>query len=77
MPRLKKLIQIHCDQFAMMRRNLFDQPSKTPGLNLDLDDTPLCDLLLFGDLHYNVITNKMILEATISFIKNTKRFSGQ
>ncbi len=61
----------------MMRRDLFDQLSKIPGLSFDLDDKPLCDLLLFGDSHYNVITNTMILEATISFIKNTKRFSGQ
>ncbi len=68
---------LHCHQFAMMWRGLFYQLFKILGLSLDLDDKPLCDLLLFGDSHYNVITNRMILEATISFIKNTKRFSGQ
>ena len=47
-----------------------------PVLNLNLDDKSLCDLLLFGDSQYNVIINRIILEAIILFIKNTKRLSG-
>ena len=43
---------------------------------LALDDEPLCELLLFGDPRFSVASNSKILEATISFIKNTKRFSN-
>ena len=66
---------LHCPQFDVMREHLFGQLSDIPGLNIDLDDKPLCDLLLFVDSKNSVITNRIILEATISFIKNTKRFS--
>ena len=34
----------------------------------------LRELLLFGDAQLNVASNRNILEAAISFIKNTKRF---
>ena len=66
---------LHCPQFDVMRQHLFGQLSDIPGLNIYLDDKPLCDLLLFGDSKNSVNTNRIILEATISFIKNTKRFS--
>ena len=33
-----------------------------------------CTLLLYGSPLLNIIANRMILEATISFIKETKRF---
>ena len=65
---------LHCPQLDVMRQDLFGQLSVIPGLNIDLDDKPLCDLLLFGDSKNSVITNRIILEATVSFIKNTKRF---
>ena len=66
---------LRCPQFDVMRPDLFGRLSEIPGLNIDLDDKPLCDLLLFGDSKNSVIINRIILEATISFIKNTKRFS--
>ena len=34
------------------------------------------DLLLFGDSRFAENKNKVILEATISYIKNSGRFSG-
>ena len=36
----------------------------------------LCELLLFGDTQLNVARNRKILEATISYIKNMKRFAN-
>ena len=66
---------LDCSQFYLMRQNLFGQLSDIPGLILNVDDKSLCDLLLFGDSKYSVANNRKILEATISFIKNTKRFS--
>ena len=67
---------LHCPQFDLMCQNLFGQLSHIPGLTLNLDDKPLCELLLFGDPRFSVASNSKILEATISFIKNTKRFSN-
>ena len=48
---------LHCPQFHQMRRNLFGQLSNTPGLTIDIDDKPLCELLLFGDPQLNVVSN--------------------
>ena len=62
-------------QFDVMRQDLFGRLSEIHDLNIDLDDKPLCDLLLFGDSKKSVIINRIILEAAISLIKNTKRFS--
>ena len=59
-----------------MRQNLFGELSHIPGVILDFGDEPLCELLLFGDTQLNVACNQKILEATISYIKNTKRFSN-
>ena len=66
---------LRCPHFDVMRQDLFGWLSEIPGLNIDQDDKPLCDLLLLGDSKKSVIINRIILEATISFIKNTKRFS--
>ena len=59
-----------------MHQNLFGQLVHISGLILNVDDTPLCELLLFGDTQLNVASNRKILEATTSLIKNTKRFSN-
>ena len=66
---------LHCRHFDVMRQDLFERLSEIPGLKIDVDDKPLCDLLLFGDSENSVIINRIILETTVSFIKNTKRFS--
>ena len=47
---------LHCPQFVM-RQDLFERLSVIPGLDIDLDDKPLCDLLLFGDSKNSVIIN--------------------
>ena len=38
-----------------------------------LDNEALTNLLLFGDEKLDIVSNGMILEATISFIEKTKR----
>ena len=56
-----------------LRRDLFDQFSDVPGLDVtsinDMDEDTLCHRLLFGDPSLGTIENRVILEATISFIK--------
>ncbi len=61
--------------FNQMRRDLFGQLDDIPGLDIkNLDSNALCKLLLFGNSKLNVVTNRIILEATIAFIDKTKRF---
>ena len=41
-----------------------------------LSDNAKKDLLLYGDPRFDINKNKFILEATLSYIKITERFSG-
>ena len=69
---------LHCPLYNVLRRNLFDQLSDVPGLEVasisNMDDDTLYHRLLFGDPSLGTIENRVILEATISFIKNSGRF---
>ena len=51
---------LHCHQFDLMCRDFFRQPS-IPGLDIT-------ELDLFGSKDLNLIENRIIIEATISFI---------
>ena len=69
---------LHCPLYDVLRRDLFDQLSDVPGLDVtsinNMDDDALCHRLLFGDPSLGTIENRVILEATILFIKNSGRF---
>jgi hypothetical protein len=65
-----------CPQFSVQRNNLLTDLSTI--LNNDTNpfsDSDLSNILLYGDDAYNNATNKHIIEATIKFIKTTKRFN--
>ena len=65
---------LHCPLFDNARRDLFGQLRDIPLLDFSvLDNEALSNLLLFGDDKSNIVSNRMILEATISFIEKTKR----
>ena len=65
---------LHCHQFDLMRRDLF-RLLTIPGLDMNkLDSDTLCSLLPFGSKDLNFVENRIIIEATISFINATKRF---
>ena len=66
---------LHCHLFNPMRRDLFGQLDDIQGLNTNnLDSNALCALLLFGNSKLNILSNRIIIEATITFINKTKRF---
>ena len=69
---------LHCPLYDVLRRDLFDQLSDVPGLDIasisNMDDDTLCHRLLLGDPSLGTIENRIILEATISFIKSSGRF---
>ena len=41
-----------------------------------LTDNKRIDILLYGDSRFDENKNKIILEATINYLKNSERFSG-
>ena len=66
--------QIH-KRIDLMRCDLLGQLSEIPGLDIsNYDSKSLWTLLLCGSPLLKVIVNRIIMEATISFIEETKRF---
>ena len=66
---------LHCHRFHEMRSDLLGQLSEIPSLNLkNMDSKALCELLLSGSPQLTIIDNRIILEATLSFIERSMRF---
>ena len=66
---------LHCPKFDFMRTDLLSQLADVPGLDItSMDSKDLCELLLYGTSDLNVVENRMIIEAIISFIERSKRF---
>ena len=66
---------LRCHHFANIRSALLEQVSDI--LKTDIKVLPehrLVEILLYGDNNCNEIANKLIIEATIVFIKLSKRF---
>ena len=51
-----------------------DFPAAPPAGKCTFDSDALCSLLLFESKDLNILENRIIIEATISFINATKRF---
>ena len=49
------------------------QSNDCSAQNVKFSNADMINLLLFGDDKLNIVSNRMILEATISFIEKTKR----
>ena len=66
---------LHCPRYEEARRDLLGHLTNIPGLVLgELNTQSLYHLLLYGSPGLTLIANRMIMEATINFIKATKRF---
>ena len=66
---------VRCPLYASQRNTLLHSMSTIFKNDISiLPDAHLVQLLLYGSKSYNCISNKMILEASISYIKSTKRF---
>ena len=67
---------LHCRNYSQHRVDLMNSV-KSVYENFDfLSDNRKKEILLFGDFSLDENKNKLILEATLSFIKLTERFSG-
>ena len=67
---------LHCHQFDRHRIDLMNSVNSFLENFAFLPNKVKIDILLFGDSRLEENKNKLILEATISFIKKTERISG-
>ena len=68
---------LHCPMYYHLRRNLLGQLSEI--LNMDtvnFDDDVVSSLILYGNSELPYIVNRMILEATLEYIKSSRRFAS-
>ena len=65
---------LHCPQLCTLRLTLLGQISDAGFDIANMSTNDLCCLLLYGRPNGSTYINRMILEATISFIKSSKWF---
>ena len=67
---------LHCNHFSQNRINLMNSVNSVfENFNI-LSDNIKTDALLYGDPRLDGESNKIFLEATISYIKTSERFTG-
>ena len=65
------VLLLHCPQFNTLRHHLFGQ---VLGVEIDvvrLSSKDICNLLLYGKFNGSTFANRIILEASISFMKSS------
>ena len=67
---------LHCHHFSQYRIDLMNSVKLILENFESLSDNVKKDILLYGDSRLNGNKNKFILEATLTYIKSTDRFSG-
>ena len=67
---------LHCHHFYQNCINLMNSVKSVSGNFNSLSDNVKKEILLYGDPRLDENENKFILEATLSYIKSTERFSG-
>ena len=65
---------LHCPQFNALRQDLLGQVSDVGFDVANMNSKDRCHLLLYGNPNESTFANRIILEATISFIKTSGRF---
>ena len=66
----------HCHHFSQYRIDLMNTVKSILGNFGFYSNNVKKDILLYGDSRLDGNKNKFILEATLTYIKNTDRFSG-
>ena len=67
---------LHCHQFSHLPVSLMNSVKSICDNFGSMSDNVKEDLLLYGDSRFDENKTKVILKATINYIKNTERFSG-
>ena len=64
---------LHCPRFAYQRKIMLDFVCRITNINIMRQSSKeLSNLLLYGDSNSNVMINRVILEATLKYIKNSR-----
>ena len=66
---------LRCQSFFHSRKVLLDNLVKLVGPIMNLSDSHLIKILLYGDEKFSTETNASILNYTITFLKESERFS--
>ena len=67
---------LYCEHFSNHRNDLMNSvKSIIPSFETFTDNNRI-DILLYGDSRFDENKNKIILEATINYLKKSKRYSG-
>ena len=67
---------MHCRYFSNGRTDLMNSVNSVAQNFEFMTENSKKDLILFGDPRFNENKNKVMLEATLTFIKKSERFSG-
>ena len=67
---------LHCNNYNQERQTLFDMIARVKNDFLNLNESELLNLLLYGHLALTFLENREILNASIMFILASKRFDG-
>ena len=67
---------LRCHNFSQYCFDLINSVKSVSDNIESFSDNVKRDILLYDDSHFNINKNKVILEATIIYVKNTERFSG-
>ena len=65
---------LHCPIYSNDRSSLLSAIRNIDSKLLEITDFSLTQILLYGNPSFDIITNSLILNATIDFILSTKRF---
>ena len=66
---------LHCTRFTEARRTLFDLLLTIINVHFEqLNSKDKIKLLLYGDLSLGNAVNKLLIEATLNFLRDSERF---
>ena len=67
---------LHCPNFSFARDTFLNEIAIVDRSIIDQDDIKIIQTFLYGNPSYSVNDNKLILDASIKYILETKRFEG-
>ena len=67
---------LHCHSFSTARNTFLNEIAIVDRSIIDQDEIKIIQTFLYGNPTYSVNDNKLVLDASIKFILETKRFDG-
>ena len=67
---------LHCHHYNAIQSILFEDLNSVDKNLFKLSDNELTLILLYGSTKYSLMNNRILLNSSIKYIENSKRFSG-